>query len=246
MPRVEFETREEREKMKRNNTMKKISLIALAIVLSANLVYAQEMRTNLRNATFEGSTPGFGVIPATDPYLGEITVSGSLPENMVDWVLVELRETANGATVAQAVGCLLSDGSVTDTTGTNGLTFEGLESSTAYYIVVRHRNHLDIMSASAVQIDEENGDYDYDFTSSNGYGAPLAMKQINSVWAMIAGDGDANGHIQTTDKNSIWSVQTGLTGYNEADYDLNGFVQTVDNNAFFRNNVGLSTQVPAQ
>ncbi|MBW6458115.1 MAG: hypothetical protein K0B52_03030, partial [FCB group bacterium] len=87
--------------------MKKISLIALAVLLSASIVYAQEMRTSLRQATFEGSTPGFGVLPATDPYLGAITVSGSLPENMVDWVLVELRATAGGATVAQAVGCLL-------------------------------------------------------------------------------------------------------------------------------------------
>jgi hypothetical protein len=240
-------TREFEREMKRNTKMKKILVATLAVFVSVSVLFAQTMNTDLRNATFPGSTPGFGVIPATDPYLGTTTVKGSLPETMVDWVLVELRSTASGATVAQAVGCLLADGSVTDTTGVNGLSFVGLESSSAYYIVVKHRNHLAIMSSSAVSIDESNTE-DYDFTVSGAaYGGDvLAVKQVGSEYAMIASDSDGNGLVQTTDKNGYWATQVGQAGYKSADFDMNGFVQTTDKSGYYENNVGKASQVPAQ
>ncbi len=228
--------------------MNKKLTVALAILISVSVVFAQTtMRTDLRSATFEGSVTGFGVLPATDPYLGTVTVTDGLPATMVDWVLVELRASTDGATVASAVGCLLSDGSVTDTTGSNGLTFEGLESSSNYYIVVKHRNHLSLMSAVAVTIDEANSTDEYDFTvSGHAYNASLALKQIGSDYATFAGDGDDNDFIQTNDKSGVWNVETGRSGYRYGDYDMNGFVQTNDNSAFYQNNVGKASQVPAQ
>jgi hypothetical protein len=241
--------RDMREIMRRNKIMKKILFITLTIIFSVSVLFAQTtMNTKLRDATFEGSQTGFGVLPATDPYLGTITVTDGLPATMVDWVLVELRATTGGATVAQAVGCLLEDGSVTDTTGTNGLAFTGLESSTSYYIVVKHRNHLAIMSNAAVSIDEANGTDEHDFTVSDAaYGGnTLAVKQIGSDYAMITGDGDGNGFIQTNDNSSVWNVQAGQSGYKSSDYDMNGFVQTNDKSGFYENNVGKATQVPAQ
>lgn len=227
--------------------MKKISVLMLAVILSAGFLYAQtSMHTSLRSATFPGSQTGFGILPSTDPYLDTVTVHDGLPATMVDWVLVELRATTNGATVAQAVGCLLSDGSVTDTTGTSGLSFEGLESNTPYYIVVRHRNHLAVMSNVAVTIDEVNGSVEHDFTVSGAaYGGnTLAVKQIGSDYAMIAGDGDGNGQLQTSDKSEVWDNQTGQSGYKAGDYDMNGFVQTNDKSAFYETNVGKASQVP--
>jgi len=229
--------------------MKKILLIALTVILSASLVFAQTTMNNyLRTTTQPGYQEGFGVLPAIDPYLGTITVKDGLPADMVDWVLVELRETTSGATVGQAVGCLLTDGSVTDTTGTNGLEFAGLESSTSYYIVVRHRNHLDVMSNSAVTINEDNSGTEFDFTVSgaNYGGDGLGAKLIGSDYAMFAGDGDGNNQVQTTDKSSTWISETGQSGYKAADFDMNGFVQTTDKSAFYQSNVGKASQVPAQ
>ena len=229
--------------------MKKILIVTLTIILSVSLLSAQTtMNTSLRDSTFEGSKTGFGVLPATDPYLETTTVKDQLPATMVDWVLVELRATLGGATVAQAVGCLLEDGSVTDTTGTNGLSFTGLESGTPYYIVVKHRNHLAIMSKDSVLIDESNGTDEYDFTVSGAaYGGnTLAVKQVGSDYTMIASDGDGNGFIQTNDNSSVWNVQVGQSGYKSSDYDMNGFVQTNDKSVFYEANVGKATQVPAQ
>ena len=235
--------------MQRDNKMKKISVIALTLILGVSALFAQTtMNTNLRSATYEGSQAGFGVLPATDPYLGTVTVHDGLPVDMVDWVLVELRATASGATVAQAVGCLLSDGSVTDTTGVNGLSFTGLESSTPYYIVVKHRNHLAVMSSSAITIDEGNASVEHDFTVSDAaYGGnSLAVTQVGSDYAMIAGDGDGNGYVQTNDKNSVWSAETGKSGYLLSDYNMDGYSQTTDKNGVWKANVGKGTQVPAQ
>jgi len=229
--------------------MKKILLLTLTIIASVSVLFAQTtMNTSLRDATFDGSNTGYGVIPATDPYLGTITVVDGLPAAMVDWVLVELRATAGGATVAQAVGCLLEDGSVTDTTGTNGLSFTGLESSTSYYIVVKHRNHLSVMSNAAVSIDEANGSDEHDFTVSGAaYGGnTTAVKLIGSDYAMIAGDGDGNEQVQTTDKSDVWIGQSGQSGYRSGDFDMNGFVQTNDKSSFYEGNVGKASQVPAQ
>jgi hypothetical protein len=237
-----------RENMRRNKIMKKILFLTLTIIFSVSVLFAQTMNTHLRSATFDGSVTGYGVVPATDPYLGTTTVKDGLPATMVDWVLVELRATTGGATIAQAVGCLLSDGSVTDTTGTNGLAFTGLESSTSYYVIVKHRNHLDIMSNVAVSIDETNGSDEHDFTVSGAaYGGnTTAVKLVGSDYAMIAGDGDSNGQIQTTDKSDVWIGQAGQSGYKSADFDMNGFVQTNDKSGFYENNVGKATQVPAQ
>ena len=228
--------------------MKKILVVALTVILSVSLLSAQTMNTYLRSAAFFGSVEGYGYIPATDPYLGTTTVNDGLPATMVDWVLVELRATASGATVAQAVGCLLSDGSVTDTTGTNGLEFAGLESSTSYYVVVKHRNHLAVMSNVAVSIDESNGSVEHDFTvSGSSYGGDgFGEKLVGSAYAMFAADGDGNGYVQTTDKNNVWNTQVGQVGYKASDFDLNGFVQTTDKSAFYETNVGKATQVPAQ
>ncbi len=231
--------------------MKKILVLALTVILSVSLLSAQTMSTGLRSTTFTGYVAGYGVLPATDPYLGTVTVTGTLPTNMVDWVLVELRATKSGVTVARAVGCLMSDGSVTDTTGTNGLEFTGLESSTRYYIVVKHRNHVAVMSNDSVLIDESDSfdalELEHDFTVSGAaYGGTSVVKQVGTDYAMIAGDGDGNGQVQTTDKNTVWNVQTGAFGYKAADFDMNGFVQTTDKSRFYEGNVGSGTGVPAQ
>lgn len=229
--------------------MKRILITVLTVIMGTNLLFAQTMRTDLRNSTFYGYTEGYGFLPATDPYLGTVTVNNGLPENMVDWVLVELRATAGGATIAQAVGCLMSDGSVTDTTGVNGLTFEGLESNTPYYIVVKHRNHLPVMSTDSVLIDDSNTGYEYDFTAGTAYSSgsqSLAQKLVGSVYAMYAGDASSNGQIQTTDKNAYWNLETGKAGYLSSDFNMNVQAQTTDINNYWKLNVGKGSQVPIQ
>ena len=78
---------------------------------------------------------------------------GNIPDpDIVDWVLIELRTgTASGTKVGTRAAFLKSDGTIVDIDGTSPVRFAGLTEGN-YYVVVRHRNHLAIMSANAIPL----------------------------------------------------------------------------------------------
>ncbi|MCK4357372.1 MAG: right-handed parallel beta-helix repeat-containing protein, partial [Candidatus Cloacimonetes bacterium] len=181
-------------------------------------------------------------IPLASPYDGETVAS--LPAGTVDWLQIQLRTTATGATEKTANAFLLSDGSIVDVDGNYSLPFyytTGID----YYIVISHRNHLDIMTATGNTF----GDFDDQATVINlsvagsVYGS--GFKEVETdVYAMYAGDSNDNGQIQNDDKNDYWAVQVGSGGYLEADFNLNGQVQNDDKNDFWQYNVGYGSTVP--
>jgi hypothetical protein len=91
-----------------------------------------------------------GYVPTTSPYSDAREVS-TVPENVVDWVLVKLRTEADSEPISQKSFFLRKDGQVVDVDGT---TTE-LEMPNApdgdYFVVVRHRNHLAVMSGQKVE-----------------------------------------------------------------------------------------------
>ena len=99
---------------------------------------------------------------------GHYTVSNvvSIPNSdIVDWILVELRTGTDASTkVAERAAFLKSDGTIVDTDGSSPVTFTGL-SAGDYYVVVRHRNHLAIMSTSAITL-SSGSTTSYDFTTA--------------------------------------------------------------------------------
>ena len=69
----------------------------------------------------------------------------------MDWVFVELRAKNDSTQVVQTVSALVQrDGDVVSATdGTSALTFTGL-TNTAYFVSVKHRNHLGVMTNGAI------------------------------------------------------------------------------------------------
>ncbi len=67
----------------------------------------------------------------------------------VDWVLVELRDKTNPKTrLASKAALLQRDGDVVDAaTASNTLVFTDAPAG-SYYVALRHRNHLGMMSAA--------------------------------------------------------------------------------------------------
>ncbi|MBN3034500.1 MAG: hypothetical protein JW861_02875 [Bacteroidales bacterium] len=170
---------------------------------------------------------------------------------MVDWILVELRDapdapSAGSATVvARQAAFLLKNGSVVAMDGQSVLQFSGLTVQQSLFAVVRHRNHIAVMSA--VPLTETGGTYNYDFTSGAGqaYGSTLAHKELTQdVWGMIAADGNADSQINNTDKIEVWGPQAGSGGYKSGDYNMNGEVNNADKNDVWAPNTGLGGQVP--
>jgi|GEM_PF-3300138 len=199
-----------------------------------------------------------GYLPLTQPYntapwsySGTEAVTAIPNENVVDWVLVELRETDGGPETATAATAtarfaafLLNDGRIVQTDGESEIGFN-LSITQNLFAVIRHRNSLAIMTA--IPLVENEGVYFHNFTTgaSQAYGGSSGLKELApGLWGMYGGDGDANGQIQTQDKNNIWNPQSGLSGYHMGDFDLNGQVQTQDKNNIWNPNSGVGTSVP--
>ncbi len=105
-----------------------------------------------------------GLLPNKQPYAtapfkytGAETLSTLLQEAtgsnaVVDWVLVELRSSPSSVVASRAV-MLQRNGNLVDSqTGASTLHFAKVKAGN-YYVSVRHRNHLAVISASPVSLD---------------------------------------------------------------------------------------------
>ncbi|MEM9991124.1 MAG: hypothetical protein AAF738_05130 [Bacteroidota bacterium] len=91
------------------------------------------------------------LVPLSDPY-GQGVMVSSLPKDVVDWVLVELRDTNNTSNILTSRPAFLrKDGQLVDLDGANYLTFPNVIANNAH-IAVKHRNHLGVMTALSVAL----------------------------------------------------------------------------------------------
>ncbi len=191
------------------------------------------------------------VLPLTSPYNPEHGVDALpdvAPHFIVDWVYLQLRTSATGPVEKSQSAFLLENGELADLAGNPVLVFAEC-SATDYYIILRHRNHLGIMSASAHTLaltPDAAPLIDLSLPGSVYGGNQAGVKQVEpGVLAMVSGDADQSGSVLPSDLNLHWRVQTGLYGYLAADFDLSGAVLPSDLNLHWRLNTGLQSQIPA-
>jgi len=161
-------------------------------------------------------------------YTGTESVT-AVPAGVVDWVLVEVRQAtsadlATSSTIlTKRAGFLTSTGAIVDLDGVSPLNIGRISITDPLFVVIRHRNHLAIMSNNAVKKDA-NGIYNYDFTTAltQAYGAGLGYKALGTTFAMVAGDADQDGAIYVSDY-SAWAANYSQTnGYFDFDIDMDG------------------------
>jgi hypothetical protein len=197
-------------------------------------------------------------IPTNQPYnLAPWNYSGTesvvnIPNvNVVDWILLELRETGGTAAdatsstiVGQKAAFLLNNGNIVDTDGISFPRFD-LVISDNLYAVIWHRNHIGIMTAYPLVNTSGVYSYDYSLSMDQVYGGILAHKEITTgIWGMVAADADANGIIDFNDKSNNWMLQAGLSGYLSSDFNLDYHVNNLDKNDFWLLNQYAQEQVP--
>jgi len=204
--------------------------ITIRVFLEGPYLSGYEMDTSLQQ---------YGAIPLQSPYIQDPRIVENIPDNTVDWVLVQLRKTADGNTIDSRSCFLKSDGYII-TEDTDELNF--FVDPGDYYIVIRHRNHLDVMSSSVVSLSTVVSEYDFS-TGTDQYTGNDAVVLESGVYGMYAGDASDNEQVQNDDKNDFWKVQVGLAGYRSADFNLNGQVQNDDKNDIWKRNVGKGSQV---
>ena len=61
---------------------------------------------------------------------------------------------------------------------------------------------------------------------------------------MIAGDANADGQVDNKDKDDVWLIQAGSTGYYSADFNMDGQVDDTDAEIIWQPNAGKGSQVP--
>jgi len=196
------------------------------------------MNTNLRNAS---------VIPLNQPYnttpfnYNGLETVGSIPANVVDWVLVEFRKPSSGqasdavssSIIGRKAGFLLSNGTVVETDGVTPIAVS-IQKQGAGFMVIRHRNHLAVMSNSLPS--NETGIYSNDFRSlTNAYkpaGAasdPMVLLSGGGQYGLWSGDANKNGIVNATDISAIrLAIAGSASGYQFTDVNLSNSINATD------------------
>ncbi|MBN1340800.1 MAG: hypothetical protein JXA03_15835 [Bacteroidales bacterium] len=198
-----------------------------------------------------------GYLPLNQPYTGlpwnypgPESVAAIPNPNVVDWVLVELRDATDAASagsatrIARQAGFILNNGSIVATDGSGPMLFN-VTISQNLFAVIWHRNHLAVISANPLI--QTGNTYSYDFSTGLGqvFGGINAHKQIGAgIWGLIGGDGKPDGQVNNGDKLDVWVPQAGNSGYYAGDFNLDGQVNNNDKNDLWKPNGGKSTQVP--
>jgi hypothetical protein len=186
-------------------------------------------------------------------YMGSESVPAIPNAQVVDWVLVEMRDAATPAgangltTVSRKAGFLLSDGKIVDVDGSENLKAP-VTINQNLFVVIWHRNHLGIMSSEALI--KANGVYAYNFSDGAGkiYGGTTGSVQLESgipgLYGMAGGDGNADKVVDNDDKNNFWSLFVGSKGYLSGDYNMNGQINNRDKNDIWFGNMNKYSSVP--
>ncbi len=193
------------------------------------------MNTNLNSLNYLPLSQPYNTSPWN--YTGTESVSSdflSSSTDIVDWVLVDLRTSTNsGSTFATKAALIKNDGTIVDYTDGVSPVFILEPSPGDYYLVVRHRNHLAVMSADLITMTNKTPLYDFTTNLSKFYGGDA--KEVNTgIYGLYAGDINANDQIKYNgngnDRAYILTILNGnqlgiLNGYYKEDVNMNGQVR---------------------
>jgi PKD repeat protein len=183
-------------------------------------------------------------------YNGTESVAAIPNSNIVDWVLVDLRDAPSVETATQATSIvrqaafLRNDGRIVDLSGNIILDFNIMIDNNLY-VAVFQRNHIPVITASSpVKIASV---YNYNFTDAANkvYGGDNGHKNLGGgKWGMFSGNGNADNTIDMNDHNPVWSDNAAKRGYFYGDYNLDSQVDNKDKDEFWYPNQGKNSHVP--
>ncbi len=190
-----------------------------------------------------------GLVPSTQPYgNAPFNYAGNeattfIPNDIVDWVLLELRDANDRDNVLyQGAYLLREDGQVLTANGSEVLPLPDVASG-SYFIAIDHLNHIPIISSSPHAVNTDNVLYDFSTSESQAMGDGQ-LKDIDGQAFMNSGDFDGNGLINNEDYN-LWKTNSAsLNVYSSSDADGNGIINSIDYNFWKKNRskIGLITR----
>jgi hypothetical protein len=206
------------------------------------------------------------LIPTTEPYTalggkyvhtggggGEQTTTQILSSNVgtanaiVDWVFLELRDASNPAIIRKTRSALLQrDGDIVDVDGVSDVNFGTLAGS-SYYVAIKHRNHLGVMTSAAISFANPTTILDFSTQTTsqlyNNSGFDGAEQRFSSTpFCLWAGDANRDNKVKYSGTVNDFAIivnyiityptnTTGATnfalayGYHPADTNMDGLVK---------------------
>jgi hypothetical protein len=157
-----------------NNTavVTTLAVIRAPIVQLSPQVYLQGALYGVSGTLMRDDLRVAGYLPASHPYtlLNPITPVGAMAASVtavtgnnaiVDWVFVELRSPSSASVIVDSRAALLQrDGDIVDVDGVSSLTFN-VALTGNYYVAIRHRNHLGVMSALSIPLSATTTIFDF-------------------------------------------------------------------------------------
>ena len=203
---------------------------------------------NVANVNMDAGLRSAGLVPLTEPYTGlgyphsggggEITtqpvLNVSSTSAVVDWVVIELRNKLNSAQVlATRSALILRNGNVVAMDGVSDPVFSMPADN--YFIALRHRNHLGVMTNAALPLSTNASLLDLSNGTVPLFGGTSATKPLGGRAVLWAGDVTGDGTLQYTGVNNDRDpilVRVGGTvatatynGYSRTDVNMDGVVK---------------------
>jgi hypothetical protein len=195
-----------------------------------------------------------GLLPTMSPYPDMHSVNASVfntggtsgvgleANDIVDWIWIEIRSQIDNTYIIDDRSALLQrDGDVVAFDGLSTITLEGFKDS--YFVAIKHRNHLGIMTSNAIPLSVTATNIDFTNSGTQTYGSNAQVQLTNGSNAMWTGNANGDTFIQYSGTNpdspSILSAVLNdagnflnlptyvVDGYNNNDVDLDGKTQYI-------------------
>jgi hypothetical protein len=199
------------------------------------------------------NTAAFGNYAGTETVAGGFFTSTGATTDIVDWVLLELRDASTPSTIiARRAAFVREDGLIVDIDGLSAVSFSGTAAGN-YHIAIRHRNHLGIRTATAQAVSGTSATpatYDFSAAQAQAYQDPAilalpapnnnpAMKDFGAgKFGLWGGNGNSNTSVRANGplalNDYLFLLNTTLGGsviiqinnvYSTADMNMDGTVR---------------------
>lgn len=163
---------------------------------------------------------------------------------LVDWIIIELRNN-NNQSIDTVSALLRNDGRIVSISGDTLVPFSARVPQGNYYIIIRHRNHIAVMTNNPVILTYSSSLYDFTTGTIQYYGNNAKQLKPN-FYGMFCGDADYNGSVTASDFNKYdIDIKNARNGYINTDFNLDSYITGSDFNIFAptkRN--GIITNIP--
>lgn len=192
---------------------------------------SDSMRCTIKQRNYFPTTPPETLSSSNNAFIfkphKDFTYTGN-EQRVVDWVVIEVLDSRDYTPVDTIAAVLRYDGKLLNCDGSTSIPLDYGISPGYYYFIIRHRNHVAVMSNYESYLYKNSELYDFTSSIEMFYGNEAKLLKTG-LYGMFTGDADFDGHIDIDDYNLYNNSSiTADHGYKICDYNLDGYVTSYD------------------